>query len=369
MEERLITTSELAGVRVVGGKNGAKRIGKVRSFVFHPKEKRCVGFIVKRPDLLWMFRRKDKFVSIKGYDFEDGRVVIRDVPEATDRAACKSLGVNWDDCVLWVGLPVMTEDGQNFGMVGSVAFDRETGAVDSLETNSGATANALLGRRTVPASLIAGFKRGMGVALSQASGAGEGDAVELGAILVADEAKDLPVEGGMAEKAGKATAVAMDKAHAAVDKVKPVVSETAGKAGEAINKGAYATGKQISKTKTMFSDFKSEYDKARGPKPQQKAARERSDGEASGKPAAKGKAAGGKAAKAGAGGGAEKTGVGGKAAAKSAAGTKASGAGGAKKKQATTSESIGKAVGSHMKKAGGMFSAFKEEYDKARRDD
>ena len=99
MAKQLITTSELAGTRVLGGKNGKKRIGKVRSFVFHPKEKRCVGFIVKRPDLLWMFRRKDKFVSIDGYDFEDGRIVIRNVPEATDRAACKSLGVNWDDCV------------------------------------------------------------------------------------------------------------------------------------------------------------------------------------------------------------------------------------------------------------------------------
>ena len=193
-------------------------------------------------------------------------MVIRDVPEATDRAACKSLGVNWDDCVLWVGLPVMTEDGQNFGMVGSVAFDRETGAVDSLETNSGATANALLGRRNGARLPDCRLQARHGQwPFRRRSGAGEGDAVELGAILVADEAKDLPVEGGMAEKAGKATAVAMDKAHAAVDKVKPVVSETAGKAGEAINKGAYATGKQISKTKTMFSDFKSEYDKARGP--------------------------------------------------------------------------------------------------------
>ena len=120
MASKLITTHELTGVRVVGGKNGTKRIGKVRRFVFHPKEKRCVGFIVKRPDLLWMFRRKDKFVSIEGYDIVDGRIAIRNVPEATDRAACKALGVNWDDCVLWVGLPVMTEDGTSLGMVGNV---------------------------------------------------------------------------------------------------------------------------------------------------------------------------------------------------------------------------------------------------------
>ena len=145
MASKLITTHELTGVRVVGGKNGTKRIGKVRRFVFHPKEKRCVGFIVKRPDLLWMFRRKDKFVSIEGYDIVDGRIVVRDVPEATDKAACKALGVNWDDCVLWVGLPVMTEDGASLGMVGNVTFNRVSGVVDTFDTDSGATANALLG--------------------------------------------------------------------------------------------------------------------------------------------------------------------------------------------------------------------------------
>ena len=229
----------------MGGKNGTKRIGKVRRFVFHPKEKRCVGFIVKRPDLLWMFRRKDKFVSIEGYDIVDGRIAIRNVPEATDRAACKALGVNWDDCVLWVGLPVMTEDG-----------------------TSGATANALLGKRTIPADLVKGFRRGMGAALAQVGSEGrETDEVVLGAMLVDDAAKDLVAEGGVAEKAGAVTAVAVDKVHTTVDRAKPVVSEAAKKTGEVVNKGAYATGKQIAATKGMFSGFKEEYDKARGVKP------------------------------------------------------------------------------------------------------
>ena len=268
MASKLITTHELTGVRVVGGKNGTKRIGKVRRFVFHPKEKRCVGFIVKRPDLLWMFRRKDKFVSIEGYDIVDGRIVVRDIPEATDKAACKALGVNWDECVLWVGLPVMTEDGTSLGMVGNVTFNRITGAVDTFDTDSGATANALLGKRTIPADLVKGFRRGMGVALAQVGSEGrETDEVVLGAMLVDDAAKELAAEGGVAEKAGAATAVAVDKVHSTVDKAKPVVSEAAKKTGEVVNKGAYATGKQIAATKGMFSGFKEEYDKARGVKP------------------------------------------------------------------------------------------------------
>ncbi len=268
MARNLLTTHELTGVRVVGGKNGTKRIGKVRRFVFHPKEKRCVGFIVKRPDLLWMFRRKDKFVSIEGYDIVDGRIAIRNVPEATDRAACKALGVNWDDCVLWVGLPVMTEDGTSLGMVGNVTFNRITGMVDTFDTDSGATANALLGKRTIPADLVKGFRRGMGAALAQVGSEGrETDEVVLGAMLVDDAAKDLVAEGGVAEKAGAVTAVAVDKVHTTVDRAKPVVSEAAKKTGEVVNKGAYATGKQIAATKGMFSGFKEEYDKARGVKP------------------------------------------------------------------------------------------------------
>lgn len=268
MASKLITTQELTGVRVLGGKNGRKRIGKVRRFVFHPQEKRCIGFIVKRPDLLWMFRRKDQFVSIDGYDIVDGRIVVRPVPGATDRAACKELGVDWDRCVLWVGLPVMTEDGEAFGIVGNVTFNRVTGAVDAIETDGGATANALLGKRIIPSELIRGFRRGMGAALAQTGEEGQqDDEPVLGAILVADEVKQLAAEGGVAEKAGAATAVAIDKVHTTVDKAKPVVSEAAKKTGEAVNKGAYATGRQIAKSKTMFSDFKEEYDKARGPKP------------------------------------------------------------------------------------------------------
>lgn len=268
MASKLITTHELTGVRVVGGKNATKRIGKVRRFVFHPKEKRCIGFIVKRPDLLWMFRRKDKFVSIEGYDLVDGRIAIRDIPEATDRAACKALGVNWDECVLWVGLPVMCEDGSAFGVVGNVTFNRITGTVESFDTDSGATANALLGKRTVPANLVKGFRRGMGAALAQVGSEGrETDEVSLGAIMVDDAAKDLPAEGGVAEKAGAATAVAVDKVQTTVDKAKPVVSEAAKKTGEVVNKGAYATGKQIAATKGMFSGFKEEFDKERGAKP------------------------------------------------------------------------------------------------------
>lgn len=336
MANKLTTTDELTGVRVIGGKKGTKRIGKVRRFVFHPKEKRIIGFVVKRPDLLWMFRRKDLFVAVSGYEIEDGRIVVSNDPAATNRAACKALGVDWDACVLWVGLPVMTEDGDALGVVGSVTFDRKTGVVDSVTTDSGATANALLGKREIPANLVKGFRRGMGAALAQTGAEGEeSEEVVLGAILVAEEARDIAVEGGLAEKAGEATAVVVDKAHTAVDKAKPVASAAAKKTGEVVNKGAYATGKQIAATKGMFSGFKEEYDKARGPKPsQEKALEKAAEPKAEELPAPTAQAK--------------------KASAKQGAAKQ-----GAAKKQAAKKPAPKK----------NMFSAFKEEYDKARHDD
>ena len=96
--------------------------------------------------------------------------------------------------------------------------------------------------------------------------------VQLGAMLVSSQVAELNSEGGVAEKAGAATAVAVDKVHTTVDKAKPVVSKAAAATGEAVNKGAYATGKQISKSKHMFQDFKAEYDKAVAPSDGQKKA-------------------------------------------------------------------------------------------------
>lgn len=269
MSKYLVTTKTMYGMRVLGGKDGNKQIGKVRKFVFHPKAKRLVGFIVKRPDLALMFHRKDLFLSIEGYDMVDGRMVIRNSKDATNEAACKALGVNWDECVLWVGLPVMTEDGTSFGTVGDVTFDRKTGAVESFEVTQGVTTNTVLGTRVVPADMIKGFRTGMGTALVAVDyQAGQGDDEVspdmLGAILVSNDVKKMQTEGGVAEKAGHAAAVAADKVD---NTVKPAISNAAAATGKAVNKGAYMTGKQIGKSKTMFSDFKEEYDKARGPKP------------------------------------------------------------------------------------------------------
>ena len=331
-----------------------------------------------------------------GYDVVDGNIVVRDDPAATDKGACKALGINWDDCVLWVGLPVMCQDGTSFGIVGSVLFDAETGVIDSLMVSQGATANTLLGVRRVPLSMMRGFRRGMGAALT---GGSVDDEAELGAILVDDAVRDLPVEGGVAEKAGQATAIVGDKAHKAIDKMKPKASEAAAAAGEAVNKGAYATGRQLKRASGMFSAFKEEYDKARhgdgaDDQPEQpeqleqgqqnrSASAELSDDASASAVSASQPADedveyvfidedGNEVVFVDEDGNVitdpdlidaefEDAEDGAQAASAAQA---AGGASGAKK---TRSDGTSQAVGDHLKKAGGMFSAFKEEYDKARR--
>lgn len=339
MARQLVTTHEMEGMRVLGGKKGTSRIGKVRRTVFHPTEKRVVGFIIKRPDLLWMFHRKDKFVAIDGFDLEDGRMVIKQDPAATDNAACKRMGVNYDECILWIGLPVMTQDGQAFGVVGNVEFDLSDGDVVSFTTDSGMANNALLGKRTVSADAIKGFRRGMGTALKTPDY--EGEEIELGAMLVDDSVKDLVAEGGVAEKAGKATAVAMDKVHNVTESVSEKAGEVAEKTGELAQKGAYATGKQLKRSTTMFSDFKNEYNKAVG-KPEQKAQSKSASTSTAKKTAASSEA--------------------------KAASTKSAATGSKTTTKTTTTTTTKKTTATKKpaQKKKGMFASFKDEYNKGR---
>ena len=276
MSGNLTTTKKLANRRVIDSKRG-KRIGKVRRFVFHPSEKRCIGLLVKRPDAALMFHRKDLFVALDGFEVnEDGDLVVIDDPAATDKGAVKALGVNWDRCVIWVGMPVMTASGELLGFVDEVSFDRKTGVVHSVTTENGAANDAIVGKRTIPASYVKGFRRGQGMALVEA-GAYQGEdpdeQVERGAIMVSDDAADLAVQGGVAAAAGKATAVAADKAKKGAAKAKKVATERieeakpgaqklANAAGEAVEAGSFALGKQLGKASGMFAAFKEEFDKA-----------------------------------------------------------------------------------------------------------
>ena len=267
-----ISTKELAGLAVVDEVK-RKRLGKVQHFVFHPEECRVMGFTVRRPDKLLMFKRKDVFVQLKGFDIENGSLVVRDDPAATDKGACEALGIDLDRCVLWIGMPAMTEQGDMLGFIDDVQFDPYTGEVAQAIVATGMAKDALLGRRVIEARYIIGFRRGQGIALAATDGnkGAEDEAhTQRGAIIVDPAALKQVRKGGVAEAAGKASAVVTDKARKGVaaarksavqakGRIEPDAKKAAVSAGEAINKGAYAAGEHVAKIGGMFSAFKEEF--------------------------------------------------------------------------------------------------------------
>ena len=294
-DNNLLSVGNLLNRKVFAPRKGKedtnRRIGKVRRFVFHPTEKRVIGVIVKRPDVALMFHRPDQFIAIDRLDVvEDG--LIADLSgAAVDQAACKRFGVEWAKCLLWLGMEIVTEDGQTLGKVGDITFEAGTGRVVSIRRNEGATARWLLGVEEVPAHMIRGFRFGVGSQMADyqnEEAGGEGDeapeesAENHGAIVVANEVRELDPQGGLAEKAGVASVRAANKGKEAFAKMKEQGAEVAGKAKEAarektgvtmdnlgekaeeaLNKGAFATGRQLGRAKGMFGGFLEEYRKAR----------------------------------------------------------------------------------------------------------
>lgn len=240
-----------------------KKMGRIHHFVFHPSRARLLGIMVKRPDIALMFHRKDAFIPLDGFVVIDDDIVIKESALAAGHKAAKALDFNLESCVIWIGLPVLCADGTSLGFIDEVEFDSNTGDVVSLDISDGATSKVLLGRRVIPGSLVRGFKRGMGTQLYLTD---DDDPESYGCILVADEARDIEAEGGIAKKAGEATATVTNGAKRTYEKVsrkvKPALSDASKAAGEAIRKGVYATGRQIARTEGMFTNFKSEFKKA-----------------------------------------------------------------------------------------------------------
>lgn len=224
----MLTTKQMRGTRVLRGRKKARKVGKIAATVFHPVEPRVVGFIVQRPDALAMVKRDDLFLAFDALVFDDeGRVCPDDRADAWDDAACKRMGIDFDLCVIWEGMPLRTSSGKELGCVDTVAFDQETGEVDYLTSTEGALASALLGRTTIPVALIGSYVDG--------------------AIEVDDKAAGIGPDGGAAAKAGAATARAKQAS-------KGLAKKATKKTLEAVGESKRAWGGMISETVEAFKE-------------------------------------------------------------------------------------------------------------------
>ena len=222
-----------------------------------------------------MFRRKDKFVSIDGYDI-DGR------PHRHSQRARGHRPRRMQEPRRQLGRLRAVDGlarhdrrtGRTFGRGGRRSRSTAcTGTVDSLETELPARRRTLFwAQRTIPASMVAKAfqaRHGRGAGSKGRTACGP-TKWTLGAILVADEALDASrLEGGVAEKAGKAPRRwPIDKAHTAVDKVKPVVSEAGSRRpAKSSTRAPSPPASRFPRRRPCSLTSRSEYDKARGPKP------------------------------------------------------------------------------------------------------
>lgn len=260
-----MTTSTVRGMKVHDATKPGKTVGKAHVFVFHPTQRKVVGFTVKRPDMALMFHRSEAFVPVGSFHVEDRVVMVDAGTLGSGKSACKKLGVDWDECIAWEGLALVTEDGKRVGRVGEVTFDIETGAVTSLRVDRGGANDALLGRVDLDASYVRGFAFGVGDVIESVEN-DEDDQALRGALVVLPEALETEALGGLAERAGAGCARAaskaragMDKAREGVERLRPKADDAAVQAGEALSNGAYKVGEQLGRTRGMFAGFKQAY--------------------------------------------------------------------------------------------------------------
>lgn len=354
----MLTTKEVRGVKVVRpnkpGKEYTKdglprhrrKIGKIYKTVFSPDGLRVVGFIVRRPDLLWMFKRPERFLALDALDVQDGLIVPSRGADSWDDRAIKRMDVDYDTCIIWEGIQVKTSDGANLGHVSEISFDEKTGDLNSLYLDDGGAARALIGAVEIPAELMVGYKKGM--------------------LVVKPEAADLLPSGGLAAKAGEATA-----------KIGQEAREGAAKAGQAASKavdaGTYGIGKALGSMKRSVTGAIDGYKVESGSAEraaQKKAAAQKEAAAAKKTSASTAKASSGAKKDSSSGAAAKAKGAassGAAKSAKSAASANSSKSGAAKAKASSSkssAKSVGEAVSDHMKGVGSMFSDFKKEFDK-----
>jgi sporulation protein YlmC with PRC-barrel domain len=206
------------------------------------------GYIIARPDLLFMFKRRDRFLAWDAFRVLDGRVVATIDRDSWDEPACRRLGIDWDECLILEGMQLVTSDGEKVGTIDGIEYDERTGKTIAFEVTDGAAARALIGVSKIPQELIIGYRDGRMVARRAAS--------------------EVKTEGGLAAKAGEQTALATQAIKEKTERARKTASDVSKKAGKAASQaldiGSRALGKQLGRTRGMFKGFRDEYKKGRG---------------------------------------------------------------------------------------------------------
>jgi uncharacterized protein YrrD len=191
-------------------------LGRVDHILFHPREPRAVGAVV-RPRVLWFFWLKPAYVPLADLRFDDPEAVrITRGKAVRGKQAAEALGADPDTTVIWTGMPVASRDGTVAGAVDEVWFSLPDGEVTRMKVTGGFSADVAYGRGTISGDQVVGF---------------DGTAV-----VVEPRPAEIEVSGSMAKRAARGA----------------VMLDIAGEmAGRAFVDASRATGKAIRKAASV----------------------------------------------------------------------------------------------------------------------
>ena len=214
-----------------------KKIGRLHHFIF--TQNKCVGVLVKRPDVALMFHRKDIFAPLAAINFQTRTIILDADYEKQGNEFLKQSKIKLTQTFVYDGMTVQCESGRVLGCIDSVVCS-SGGQISSIQISDGATSDKLLGLRTLPAELLIGMKSGTGAARLVSTDGGEDEGV--GVFVVKDEAENVKLKGGATQKLAVGTIKAKNKAAEtavkAKDKAMPMVSKGKDKAVDLAKKGA-----------------------------------------------------------------------------------------------------------------------------------
>lgn len=231
----LQSTQALRGLRVYKELQAKHKLGKISVPLCSPDARYVVGYIIKRPDIAFMFKRPEEFIALDAMHNNHGVIVPTKDKASFGKEAIKRLKLDWDRCMLLHAMDVRSQSGEKLGFVSSLVYEAVTGKIVALIPDEGAISSFLLGVSEISADLLLGYKDG--------------------AFWVKEEALSIKPSGGAAAHAGKAIAHASKHVAKGQEKSKQALSKLNDEASVQL-------GRQIKKTRSMFSSFKEEYKKA-----------------------------------------------------------------------------------------------------------
>jgi sporulation protein YlmC with PRC-barrel domain len=181
MRMRLSDFSELLVVDARG-----KTVGRVARALFDPADAVLLGFEVRMRPLGYLLERPRRYVLRSDVTISAKQATLMEKARLEKAGGTRS-GVDWEEVVIWLKMPVRTASGKLLGEVKDADLDAD-GRVSRLVLTRGATSDVAIGVREVPGDSVLGFANG---------------AVRL------EDAVDTPeFSGGLAAGAGKGAAVA-----------------------------------------------------------------------------------------------------------------------------------------------------------------